>query len=93
MRIYSTEACLHVISEPGDGTKYDFLVYRDGPDNFFITAAGGTLEYPQRLNIHDARVITEADEDELHVQARGEGIDPFTLLEVCRTVIDIHDNS
>jgi hypothetical protein len=36
--------------EPGDGTHYSFLVYRDGPDEFTIAPCQNSFIYPQRIN-------------------------------------------
>ncbi len=39
----------HIISEPGDATRYDFMVKQDY-DDFIIFSAGSTFKFPQRIN-------------------------------------------
>ena len=39
----------HIIAEPGDMTRYDFIVHRDGPDNFTFAQAMSTFQFPQRI--------------------------------------------
>lgn len=82
----------HIISEPGDLTRYDYLVHQDGPDDFTIAPAGGTLKYPQRLNYLDAVKILEENDEDLKFNAAWDGINPYTLKDVCRTVMEIHDS-
>ncbi len=81
----------HIISEPGDKTRYDYLVHQVGPDDFTIAPAGGTLEYPQRLNYFDAVKILETDDVDLKFKEAWNGISPYTLKDACRTVMEIHD--
>ncbi len=80
----------HIISEPGDGTQYDYLINQDGPDDFTIAPAKSTFKFPQRLNYFGVKRILENDKILLEV-AKSEDVNPHTLREVYRTVVEIHD--
>jgi len=59
-QIDKAENCYHIIAEPGDVTRYDFLVYRDGPDDFCFAPAGSTMLFPQRINKWDVKHLMSA---------------------------------
>lgn len=91
--------CYHFITEPGDMTRYDFYVHEDGPDKYTICPRNSTFRFPQRVDIYEARsVLLEAArcgyEDETpHTSliAKREDCNPYTVLEVCRVVVHIHE--
>lgn len=48
----------HVITEPGDATRYDFILVRIG-DEFTIAPCRSTFRFPQRFNKWDIRNVGE----------------------------------
>jgi len=76
-----------ITAEPGDTTRYEYLVYRDGPDNFTIAPTGSTFRYPQRLNIWDIKNLTD---DQVFSMAEKESCNPHTLREVINGVTEIY---
>lgn len=47
---------VHIISEPGDGTQYDYGYLKQGYDFCFIPI-GNAFRYPQRLNYFSIKDI------------------------------------
>ena len=83
----TTISCLHVISEPGDGTHYNYIVARDGPDNFCFMPLGSTFSFPQRLNwwqVCDYETVSDCIS-----LAAVLHCNPYTLLECVRTMKEI----
>lgn len=81
---------VRVISEPGDGTRYDFYVLKDGPDNFCFTPCGSTFRFPQKLNYYEA-CNARNNQEELSKLAHRENCNPHTLRECIRVMIDMED--
>lgn len=89
----------HVLSEPGDATRYDYFVYRDGPDNFCFMPRSNTFRYPQRLNYFEviplakyklvAEITDEDDRENLFALAARNQINPHTLIECINTIISL----
>lgn len=73
-------------SQPGDCTRYMYLVYRDGPDNFCFTPTRSTFTFPQRLNYWD---IHGLDSEALVRKADNLGCNPWTLRECLRTMEEL----
>ena len=46
----------HITSEPGDSTRYSFLIYFD--DNVIITPVNSSIIYPETLTFFDFNTIT-----------------------------------
>ncbi len=77
-------------SEPGDMTRYDYAMYRDGPDEFCIMPTGSTFIFPQRMNRYQAKVIAgEGDIDLVMDFTRRYQCNPHTTLEVARAICQI----
>jgi len=74
----------HIISEPGDGTRYDYIFLKVG-DDFIFAPVYNTFRYPQRLNYWD---VKDMDEEEILKLAKKENCNPWTLKECIRTTID-----
>lgn len=98
MKEIEVESCYHIISEPGDATRYDYYLHRDGPDEFTLAPGRSTFNFPARINYYTALTIIELKEEK---EVQGDGIreraqqfncNPFTLLEVCRTIKEIKEN-
>lgn len=77
----------HVVSEPGDGTRYDFIVLRQY-DDFTFMPCESTFRYPQRINFYNIpdSVLT-SDFAEI---AKKEQCNPHTLVECCKVANIIH---
>jgi len=82
-----------VISEPGDGTKYEYLVYYNGYEFFFMNRVD-SFSYPKVIKNY---AIERAGDVSVHAvqygktsQAfkqlqRADGANPFTVAECIRT--------
>ncbi len=83
----------HIISEPGDRTRYDYMINQEGPDDFTIAPVKSTFPFPQRLNYHVAKRIIAGDEGALSVVSDyiDMGVNYYTLKEVCLTIIEIKE--
>lgn len=76
-------AVARVISEPGDCTRYDYLVMKFGDDYMFMPY-DSTFTFPQRLNkweVSDIETIEEAEAFTLQTAARHSRVNPHTMLE------------
>lgn len=82
------ESFLHIISEPGDATRYDYGVYQTGPDDFSFMPIGSTFVFPQRLNFYD--VVDIVSVDQCSDKAKALGCNPYTLFECIRRVKELH---
>lgn len=80
-----------VISEPGDATRYDYIVHNGG-DDFHFMPRGNNFRYPQTLNYWDVKDITDMNNIKLHVLAKEHGVNAFTLMECIRTIKEIMDD-
>ena len=70
--------------EPGDGTHYSFLVYRDGPDDFTIAPRRNTFIYPLRINCWED--FNAPNNGRIDVLAARYNCNPWTVkavIEVC----------
>lgn len=76
---------IHIISEPGDGTRYDYLVFRDGPDEFCFMPARSTFRFPQRLNFYEACAGYP-----IHLLAVEHNCNPWTIVECIRIIKELH---
>jgi len=87
---------VHVVSEPGDLTRYDYIVFRDGPDEFTFMPARSTFKFPQRINKWDD-AVTEEDEakrrDAIEKIAREYGCNPFTVIECISSIKHMEANT
>ena len=82
------ETFLHIISEPGDATRYDYGVFRTGPDDFSFMPIGSTFRFPQRLNFYDVCDIVSVDQ--CTEMAEAHGCNAYTLFECIRRVKELH---
>jgi len=77
----------HVIHEPGNATRYDYVVLQLG--DTFAFAPANNFEYPIKLNYHDVKNITDIDNAKMHILGRTDisnNVNPHTLLQ-CINVI------
>jgi len=77
--------CTHVISEPGDGTRYDFIVGNDGPDRYCFMPHRSTFRFPQKINYYDVCNIEEINDTILEF-AKNDNCNPHTVLECVRII-------
>lgn len=82
-----------IISEPGDTTRYDYIVHRN-EDDFCITPYESTFTFPQKLNYFDIKDITNVNEAERYIteDIKLLYVNPYTLLEVVRTIKDMFEH-
>jgi len=77
----------HIISEPGDATRYDYLVNLTGLDEYSFAPVGSTFRFPQRLNYWEVLSLTE---EQLLELAKEEHCNPWTLKECIRFIMTNH---
>ena len=75
----------HVVSEPGDLTRYDYFVYRD-TDEFSFMPSGSTFRFPQRLNYYHVENLSQ---EEIVILSNIEQCNPSTLMECIRTMKEL----
>ena len=80
----------HVVSEPGDCTRYDFLVHLKG-DTVIVSPYNSTFKFPENLDIFDIENITTLELAIQYCGNFGRDLNPHTLLEVCNSVRAIYD--
>ena len=81
----------HIVSEPGDMTRYDYMINQNGPDDFTIAPVESTFAFPQRLDYHVAKNILDSDVKALWKKAEEMKVNPYTLKEVCGTIVEIKE--
>jgi hypothetical protein len=79
------ELAFAVLSEPGDGTRYEYAVVKDGAAFHFVDMSGH-MQYPSALNYHFVR---GAHRDDILYLAKEEGVNPYTYAECARTAIQL----
>lgn len=80
------EGLYHVVSEPGDATRYDYFVYRDY-DSFSFMPCKSTFSFPQSLCIFD--VPQSEDVKDFVDIAKTFRCNPHTVLECVRTMREL----
>ena len=94
MKEISYATVLHVISEPGDMTRYDYLVYRDGPDTFKFLPALNHFKYPVEINIYDFLIgIDEISENAVLQISKKYDCNSHTTFECCKTALSLWNNT
>jgi len=71
---------VHVVSEPGDATRYDYHVYNEY-DNYYFIGTGNTFNYPGMINKYDS--IEEVIRD-------NPGVNEYTINECMRTIKELN---
>ena len=82
-----------IISEPGDCTRYDYLVCIDEP-YAYTTGINSTFPFPNKVRIDVAKDVTTIDSAKNYLQTMepNERVNPWTILEVCKTITEIVNN-
>lgn len=88
MKEITTIKCVHVISEPGDATRYDYAMHQLG-DMVSIMPIGNTFRYPQMINRYAAKKAL-IEEDRVTAIAEEWKCNPHTVREVCRSIVGIY---
>lgn len=82
----------HVITEPGDATRYDFILVRIG-DEFTIAPCRSTFRFPQRFNKWEIRNVGEdtvGEHDYIIMKSNEYNCNPHTVkacIDVIRSII------
>lgn len=79
---------MRVVSEPGDATRYEYVVIHD-VDEFYFCSARGHIPYPRAINYYNVR---NASTDRIIELAAEQQVNPYTYAECARTVIEIMEN-
>lgn len=82
---------VHVISEPGDATRYDYYVMKDGPNDYVFAPARSTFRFPQRINYFEGINALDNREDLDKIVDR-ENCNHWTVIECINCMIDLKDN-
>jgi len=95
-KVQKCENALHIISEPGDSTHYDYVVIKTCETCFKFFAYDNEFEYPPRLEYYQVKNInTERDavmflrEMTAYFGGIWSKVNPYTLLECVRTVKEL----
>ncbi len=85
-----------VVSEPGDATRYEYLVYRDGPEEYTFTARRNQFGYPRRIRKWEIEgfeddLNSKDDVNLINIIADREGVNPHTVLECCRVIQELNE--
>lgn len=89
MKEITFEEVLHVVSEPGDATRYNYIVYQE-VDNFYFCSAHGPMRYPHFINYYD---VKNASTDTIIDLAEDQQVNPYTYAECARTAIELIENA
>lgn len=79
-----------IVSEPGDGSIYEYMVYRCDPDHFRFMPMNSTFVFPQRLS-YDECLAIEKHSDNYISRAETWHCKVDTLKECIRTVKILHE--
>lgn len=82
--------CKHIVSEPGDATRYDFLVIEYYGD-YKIVPYESTFKFPSYIDsIYVKSIVTI--EDSIKTIDQNDAfseVNPWTLLEVCTAIREL----
>ena len=82
MKQITKKEVYHIVSEPGDATRYDYYMAQDYTD-FSFMPANSTIQYPQRLSYWEVQDLTE---EEIVEMANKHNCNPWTLKECVRSI-------
>jgi len=89
-----TDEFYKVTSEPGDATRYEYLVYRESKDDFTFAPTGSTFLFPQRMNIKDvAEGKAAANSAAVKSIAKRYHCNSCTVLECYKAIKEIYGYS
>lgn len=84
----------HIVSEPGDLTRYDYAMYQDH-STFSIMPIKNTFPYPQQLDYWDVKHINSIEDAVKFIQLDKSSflplkVNPHTLLEVVNAIKEVY---
>jgi len=80
MKTYARREVTHVVSEPGDCTRYDYFVYRDEDDVFHFMPHKSPFNFPQQIPLWNL------DDDSIGWISEKFECNPCTVAECMRTM-------
>jgi hypothetical protein len=84
MKTSKTIECKHIISEPGDATRYDYIMIQNY-DEYMFMPYKNTFRYPQRLNWWDVKDI-EIINETVETIAKENNCNSWTVMECIRSI-------
>jgi hypothetical protein len=91
-RVAALAGVKRIISEPGDGARYDYIVAQSHQDEFIFAPFKSTFAFPPRISKWDAKAVKNFEEpvDEVILAiAKKYQCNPWTVLECARTVAEL----
>lgn len=79
--IYDKDILCHVVSEPGDATRYDFFIYYDSYEYFSCMPCKSSFRFPEKFSRHHIENISDED---IVKMAQDYFCNPHTLKECIR---------
>lgn len=99
MKQFLIHNSIRVISEPGDHTRYDYIVIFDNiNDNIFkFVPFRNYFEFPKQLNYYEVSEINNLTECVNYINRHAIGhqfhsVNPHTMLECINTVKQLYSN-
>lgn len=89
MRHMMPSSCIHVISEPGDATRYDYIIHMDGPYQCTFAPARSTFPYPRRMDKAEAVELADINSEYNKVYSEKNRCNRHTTMECARAVMEI----
>ena len=87
-KTFTTMECIHVISEPSDCTRYDYIVIQTSPDEYGFIPYRNTFKYPHKINYWDIKDISDVEISKL---SDAYGCNFYTLKECIRTINELRN--
>jgi hypothetical protein len=88
---YIGSGLYHIFSEPGDATRYDYIVLKMNDDYCFMPRKS-VFRFPQRLNYWGVKNgLDPNNAQEIVELAELNHCNFYTLMECIRTVIELHE--
>jgi len=81
-----------VTSEPGDGTRYDYFVHRNGPV-FSFAPRVSTFRFPDQINYWDVWKLDDWTSRGVLELAKVYQCNAYTLLECIRTMKELWEEA
>lgn len=91
MRTIKPGDFIHVISEPGDFTRYDYGIVNYNGSVFIVFPLTSTFKFPTFVQRWMIDKVTDIDSSSKLIENYKDywGINPHTLLEVCNCIREL----
>jgi len=91
-QITEFKGALRIVSEPGDMTRYDYIIIKDF-DDYIFAPYKSTFSFPQRLNYYSIEHVYTLEDCIQFIKDRSElkHVNPNTLFECIKTIKEIHN--